>query len=65
MKFIGNLKWILNNILGIFGKNFDNFRENFGLIEELTSKLTLVQKHKIKNNEENEIPLEWFSKSAI
>ncbi len=27
MKLIGNLKWIL----GILGKNFENFKENFGL----------------------------------
>ncbi len=32
MKFVGNLKWILNRILGIFGKNFENFWENFALI---------------------------------
>ncbi len=25
VKFIGNLKYILNKILGIFGKNFENF----------------------------------------
>ncbi len=32
MKFIGNLKRILNKILGIFGKNFKDVWENFTLI---------------------------------
>ncbi len=32
MKFVGNLKCILNKILGIFGENFENFWENPGLI---------------------------------
>ncbi len=32
MKVMGNLKQILNKIFGIFGKNFENFWENFGLI---------------------------------
>ncbi len=31
MKFIGNLKQILNKILGIFGNYFVNIREKFGL----------------------------------
>ncbi len=32
MKFIGNLKLILNKILGILGKNFENFWKNVGII---------------------------------
>ncbi len=32
MKFIGNLKWILDKTLGIFGNNFENFWGNLGLI---------------------------------
>ncbi len=32
MKFIRNLKYVLNKILGILGKNFENFWENFALI---------------------------------
>ncbi len=32
IKFTGNLKYILNKILRIFGKNFENFKENFTLI---------------------------------
>ncbi len=32
MKFIRNLKLLLNKALRIFGKNFKNFCKNFGLI---------------------------------
>ncbi len=43
MKFIGNLKLILNKILGIFGKNFEKICENCALIQ-LNLKKTQVQK---------------------